>query len=184
MVVALVALFVALGGSGYAATHMPAAAAKHSKKGAKALTAAQVNAMIATYFAAHRAQLIGPKGNPGANGTNGTNGANGAPGANGATNVTVVRASSTVPAGSNSSAGGLSGQYATCPSGQRATGGGVTANTGGSGTDMVMASAPADSSGIFDATVTGHVPTQWFALYHNGSAVTEVVYVWAICAAP
>jgi hypothetical protein len=178
MVVALVSLFVALGGSGYAATHMPAAAAKHSKKGAKALTAAQVNAMIATYFAAHRAQLIGPKGNPGANGTNGTNGA---PGANGATNVTVVRSSSYVPNAADN--GGGSGQFATCPSGQRATGGGVASNNGGNG-DFVRASNPADSSGIFDSTVTGHVPSQWFGLYHNGSGAPEYVYVWAICAAP
>ena len=47
-VIALIALFVALGGTGYAASHHSTAAKKKKKA---ALTVGKVNSLIKTYFA-------------------------------------------------------------------------------------------------------------------------------------
>jgi hypothetical protein len=68
-VIGAVALFVALGGTGYAATHSGSSP-----------TRAQVKKMIASYVNAHKGQLTGPQGNAGANGAPGQPGASG-PGA-------------------------------------------------------------------------------------------------------
>ena len=70
-VIAVVALFVSLGGTGYAAKQITAGG---SKKKAATVTKAQVNKMIATYFAAHRAELKGEAGPVGAAGKNGAAG--------------------------------------------------------------------------------------------------------------
>lgn len=63
-VIALIALFVALGGTGYAATHHTDAAAKKKKR--TALTVRKVNGLIKTYFNKNKQKLIGPAGAPGA----------------------------------------------------------------------------------------------------------------------
>jgi hypothetical protein len=62
-VIALIALFVALGGTGYAATHHTDAAAKKKKR--TALTVRKVNGLIKTYFNKNKQKLIGPAGAPG-----------------------------------------------------------------------------------------------------------------------
>jgi hypothetical protein len=62
-VIALIALFVALGGTGYAASHHADAAAK--KKKHTALTVRRVNSLIKTYFNKNKQSLIGPAGTPG-----------------------------------------------------------------------------------------------------------------------
>jgi hypothetical protein len=59
-VIALIALFVALGGTGYAASHHSTAAKK--KKKHTALTVRKVNSLIKTYFNSHKQVLIGPAG--------------------------------------------------------------------------------------------------------------------------
>ena len=59
-VIALIALFVALGGTGYAATHHADAAAKKKKR--TALTVRKVNSLIKTYFNKNKRTLIGPAG--------------------------------------------------------------------------------------------------------------------------
>jgi hypothetical protein len=69
LLVAALALFVALGGTGYAATHSGSAPTK-----------SQVKKLIASYVNAHKAQLTGPQGSAGTNGTPGQPGAAG-PGA-------------------------------------------------------------------------------------------------------
>jgi Collagen triple helix repeat (20 copies) len=76
-VIAVVALFVSLGGTGYAAKQITAGG---SKKKAATVTKAQVNKMIATYFAAHRAELKGEAGPAGAAGKNGAAGDKGSQG--------------------------------------------------------------------------------------------------------
>ncbi len=60
LVLAGIALFIVLGGTGYAATH--------SKKAAKPVTKAQVNKLVASYVKSHQSQLTGPAGGPGAAG--------------------------------------------------------------------------------------------------------------------
>ena len=67
MVIALLALFVALGGTGYATTHH-ASPAKKKKKSAP-LTVRKVNSLIQTYFNKHKATLVGPPGTNGADAT-------------------------------------------------------------------------------------------------------------------
>jgi hypothetical protein len=69
LAIGAVALFVALGGTGYAATHSGSSPTK-----------AQVKKMIASYVKAHRMQLTGAAGSAGANGAPGQAGAAG-PGA-------------------------------------------------------------------------------------------------------
>jgi hypothetical protein len=59
-VIALIALFVALGGTGYAASHHAGAAAK--KKKHTAVTVRKVNSLIKTYFNKNKQKLIGPAG--------------------------------------------------------------------------------------------------------------------------
>jgi hypothetical protein len=85
-VIACIALFVALGGTGYAAnrlttTQTPRAHA--AKKKSKALTKSQVNKLIAAYVTAHRAQLTGPAGARGPQGAAGAPGTPGTPGETG-----------------------------------------------------------------------------------------------------
>jgi hypothetical protein len=69
LVIGAIALFAALGGTGYAATHVGGSPTK-----------AQVKKLIASYVNSHKSQLTGPAGGAGANGTPGAAGAAG-PGA-------------------------------------------------------------------------------------------------------
>jgi hypothetical protein len=78
-VIAVLALFVSLGGTGYAAKQITAGGSK-KKPAAGAVTKAQVNKMIAAYFTAHSAELKGGQGPAGAAGKNGAVGAKGAQG--------------------------------------------------------------------------------------------------------
>jgi hypothetical protein len=59
-VIALIALFVALGGTGYAASQHTTVAKK--KKKHTALTVRKVNSLIKTYFNKNKQALIGPAG--------------------------------------------------------------------------------------------------------------------------
>src|ERR1700743_1957893 len=81
-VIAVVALFVSLGGTGYAAKQITAGSSK--KKAAAPVTKAQVNKMIAAYFTKHRAELNGAQGPAGAGGKNGKAGDKGTQGDKGA----------------------------------------------------------------------------------------------------
>jgi len=72
---AAIALFVSLGGTGYAASRIVEGQATASK--AKPLTKAQVNKQIAAYFKAHEGELQGAKGAVGTSGTNGDKGERG-----------------------------------------------------------------------------------------------------------
>jgi hypothetical protein len=77
--IAVLALFVSLGGTGYAAKQITAGGSK-KKPASGAVTKAQVNKMIAAYFTAHRAELKGEQGSAGPAGKNGAAGAKGAQG--------------------------------------------------------------------------------------------------------
>jgi hypothetical protein len=75
LLIALVALFVSLGGTGYAASQVTAGASK--AKTSKLVTTAQVNKLIERFFATHRTELKGAQGSDGAAGKNGDAGAKG-----------------------------------------------------------------------------------------------------------
>ena len=78
LALAALALFIALGGTGLAATSGHRAAAKRTKKpaGRMTLTPARVNKLIAAYLAAHP-RAIGPQGPKGATGAAGGTGQTG-----------------------------------------------------------------------------------------------------------
>ena len=73
--------------------------------------------------------------------------------------------------------------YATCPSGQSVTGGGVGLAGGSNATSYMITrdSGPTDSSGNFVHTATATVPASWYGMIYR-AAGTATPYVWAICA--
>jgi hypothetical protein len=91
-ILAAIALFASLGGTGYAATRLTSAPSHHAgaakAKKAKALTKSQVNKLIASYVSAHKSEFTGARGPQGAAGTPGTPGTAGTPGTPGATGLT------------------------------------------------------------------------------------------------
>ena len=196
MAVAMTALFVALGGTGYAATQLPGGpsdvhAAKKKKKKPACLASvtplcsslkASVDQEIVTFAAAHQNQLRGPQGPAGpagpagTNGTNGTNGANGTNGTNGATNVVVRTISGPVSGG-----GGGGGVVVPCNAGERAVGGGVANPSSITTTNVVNQSGPT-TNGAF--SVNGETPTGWSTSIENMSPSTETITFYAICASP
>ena len=113
------------------------------------------------------------KGDPGAPGVKGDTGA---PGANGATNVTLVTSEAVVVNTLQNSA------LATCPAGQRATGGGIGSNNA-NGVN-VNQSGPVDSQLNFDLADTGDVPIGWFGRAQSTGQGDTTLYVYAICASP
>jgi hypothetical protein len=92
LVISSLALFAAVGGTGYAATTVAgshATARKGHKKTTKALTSAQVNQLIASYFASHAASLHGAAGANGSPGPQGLPGGAGPAGPPGPTTTTA-----------------------------------------------------------------------------------------------
>lgn len=182
-VVAYSALFIALGGVSYAAVALPInsvgskqikrGAVKKSDLGKSAVTAAKVKdgSLLSTDFRAGQLpagpkgdaclptipQCVGPKGDKGDPGTNGTNGA---------TNVTTVSATCTGEPCHEATA--------TCPAGQKATGGGGIAG----GNQYLWRSLPSPTTGA---------PTGWTATAGDPSstpAPTGQVTAYVVCAAP
>ena len=79
-VLAAIALFVSLGGTGYAATTLTAGTSDHAQAAAtksKTLTKAQVNKLIGAYIANHQLSLRGPAGPAGPAGGAGPTGGTG-----------------------------------------------------------------------------------------------------------
>jgi hypothetical protein len=81
MVIAWIALFVAVGGSGYAAARVVRSVSSARKPSQQSL----IKSAVAKYFKAHRSQLVGPAGPAGSTGPAGAPGAPGAPGNPGTT---------------------------------------------------------------------------------------------------
>lgn len=74
LVIACVALFASLGGTGYAATQIHSGGVAASKKAVKALTKNDVNKLIASYVKAHHIGATGPQGPQGPAGGTGLEG--------------------------------------------------------------------------------------------------------------
>ena len=153
--VGMLALFIALSGTAYAAT-LPRNSVGTAQLKKDAVTTKKVKnrSLLAADFKA--GQL--PRGAQGPQGAQGAQGAQGPAGAAGATNVTVREGT-----------GGAGFDTATCNPGERATGGGGWA----SGADGVLyLAAPTQASGI---------PTSWDA----GAVGTDnSVIAYVVCAAP
>jgi hypothetical protein len=191
--IALVALFVALGGSSYAALAIPKASvgAKQLKRNSvkakqiakNAVRAAEIQSdavrssevrngsLLAGDFAA--GQLPG-----GEKGDKGERGDKGDPGANGATNVTArTSPASSVPPSMLSLL-----LVATCAPGERAVGGGIRFTTGAIAGDRVATTLP--MSGAIPVG-DGATPDGWGGrIFNSDAATTRPAQVTVVCAAP
>jgi hypothetical protein len=188
-VVAYLALFVALGGSSYAAVKINGKSIKNgSIPGAKleqrtitalnvakkTLTGTEIRdgSLLAADFKAGelRAGPQGPQGARGDNGVPGPKGDTGAPGSNGATNVVVRTVAAVHPTGQSS--------VAACNPGERATGGGGAITSPG---DTINSSVPYFFNGTtYTAATAGQTPNAWFI----GTNASLNPPVWVVCASP
>ena len=171
-VTATIALFVALGGSSYAAITLPknSVTSKQIKNGQvksadlanNAVTSSKVKngSLLSADFKSGQIPA-GATGPPGQNGSNG------------ATNV-VVR-STQVPSANGTDGSGT----AQCNFGERATGGGVQIGGGSSATMFLP-----QPGGIPVPNSPGATPISWFASWHNATGGSATVTIYVICAAP
>jgi hypothetical protein len=174
-VVAVLALFVALGGSSYAALKLPKGSVGPRQIRANAVSSPKVRdrSLFARDFAL--GQL--PKGEKGDKGDKGD------PGQNAATHVVSRRVSLTV-----SDAEGTS-VVAHCHPGERVISGGFFLNSSGQAKPKVTASAPVDPSTDmnFETAPEGAVPTGWRVVFDNFDATgtgTATATAFALCASP
>jgi hypothetical protein len=191
MVVSLIALFVALGGTGYAAATIGSAQIKNNsiksadiKNGAVKGTDVRDGSLAATDFArgalpagaqgargpAGPAGPGGPAGPAGPRGADGPRGERGAPGTDAANRI-VVRQSDpvSIPAGQAASV------TASCQVGERATGGGGT--NFAEKLVLMMQSYPSPTN-------TGSTPNQWSVHFSNTATSARTVHAYAVCVSP
>ncbi len=165
-VIATLALFIALGGSSYAALKLPKNSVKAKQIATGAVTGSEIkNRSLGTgeFKPSALASLKGPKGDKGAAG---------------ATNVVMREgASSQIPANSFGTA------VAACQAGERATGGGVY-NEANVLVLQVTSSYPTPNPTSPPATGNGQVPTGWRVWLRNDSATPYNVNAYVICARP
>jgi hypothetical protein len=168
MIIACIALFAALGGTGYAAGNLAHQATASSvkakpKRGPRGKAGpAGPQGVPGPKGATGDKGAQGPKGDTGAPGKQGEPGQPGAPGPVKLTYVTG--ASVSIP--SHQIGNGI----ATCPAGTNVTGGGVISLTS-SYSQMDVDSSYPDSS------------TSWKAFVNNISGVAQIIRPYAICAA-
>ena len=196
MVISLLALFVALGGTGYAAIVLPAnsVGSKQLKKSAvsnkkiakNAVTTSKVKdgSLLKGDFAAGQlpagaagpagsAGPAGPTGPTGPAGTNGTNGTNGTDGL--ITSATVQRTTGAAVAD-----GAEQTITVSCPAGQKAIAGGVRADASGVG--YVESTRPV--VGTSGTPNDGETFDGWRATVENptGGAASITPDYWVVCA--
>jgi hypothetical protein len=183
-VVAYLALFVALGGTSYAAVKLPknSVGSSQIKKNAVSSSKVKNGSLTQSDFKAGQipAGPQGPqglKGDKGADGTNGTNGTNGAPGTVGETTVQFTQAAADLGNGAETSID------AQCPAGQQGIGGGVRGDLTNSELTKVTASRPIISTSNAGAPADDETFTGWrgtFVNENNGAGIRPEV--WVVCA--
>jgi hypothetical protein len=183
MVVSLIALAVALGGTSYAAVALPRNSVGPAQLKAKAVTRPKIanNAITSIKvlngslkkedFAANQL-AAGVQGPPGPQGPSGPAGANGTNGTNGATNVVARRGASmnVLPAGTLLTAA--------CGAGERATGGGMIATS--NHLDVVDSQPMAGATPAQD----GQTPTGWSVHAKTDNGLSYSAQPVVICASP
>lgn len=190
-VTSLLALFVALGGSAYAAGVLPAGSVGTAQLKKDAVTSAKVKdgTLKAADFASGQLKA-GPRGDDGPRGAAGPAGPAGTIDASlyysklqsdarylrTSAVITVASATTTVGAGSYTS------ERATCPGGYAAISGGVATSSGQN--VVVGASSPVvDGLPAFGLSAGTHgIPTAWDGYVRNNGGVGESFTVVAICA--
>ena len=187
MIVAVIALLVAMGGSAYAVSNLPpnSVGTKQLKDGAVtsaklrngAVTAKKVKmgSLLPSNFKAGQLPQ-GPKGATGPAGPPGPSGATGPQGSAGATNV-VVRTQSLAATPANR---GLSTTYTARPASGR-LGAGPPSRTGPDPNDDLMWSKPVTAGGV---ATNGSTPTGWVSIIKNNSASARASTGYVVCAQP
>jgi hypothetical protein len=176
MLVALLALFLAGGGVGYAATTIGSnQIANNAVRSADirdgTIGLKDLNAKV-------RAALrgaSGARGATGARGLEGPAGATGPTGPAGATSVVVRTDSVSLSAATTGPA------TVQCNFGERATGGG--GGIPGTGGRTLIQSGPVDASGTLPITA-GTVPTGWRVEALNSAGIAQSLFVYAVCVSP
>ena len=181
MLVALLALFVALGGSSYAALRLPknsVGSRQLKKNSVKSSKVKNGSLLVRDFKSSQRALLRGPQGPPGERGAQGVKGDPGAPGA---TNV-VERIDDSDGTGVSVAAGATFTASVSCAAGERATGGGGESGFGGDANQplsfvTLAASQPTPPTGV---------PTGWSVTFRNDDTTAHILAhkVWVICASP
>jgi hypothetical protein len=171
--IGLLALFLALSGTAYAAA-LPGNSVGTRQLKNDAVTSAKVKSrsLLRQDFKAGqlprgRRGATGPRGPAGATGPEGRQGPQGVAGRNGATSATVRNSASVaIAAGTTQSA------TAECAAGERAVGGGgVTGSANATLTDSHPTGSPTSPSG-------------WQASYRNLTATADTISATVVCAAP
>ena len=160
LVISLIALFVALGGTSYAAIHLPknSVAAKQLKK--NSVTGTKIKNRAVTKAKINTSGLTVP---------NATNAANAAVAASLSGAKYVVSASVSNPATSQNTGTGT----VTCPAGTFVVGGGAFGSSGGQ-QQAINTSIPIESGG-------SPAPNAWRVDMNNASASAFTFNVYAIC---
>jgi hypothetical protein len=176
----LVAVFIALGGTSYAAVKIPrnSVSAAQIKTGGVGSSEVKNGALRAFDFKAGELPA-GAKGDKGDKGDPGQDGLAGAPG--GLQNVTVQF----VQHGADLANGAEVSVDVHCPADQKAIGGGTRGDLTNSELTKVTASRPIISTGNSGAPASGGTFTGWrgtFVNENNGAGIRPEV--WVVCAAP
>lgn len=188
-VVATLALFIALGGVGYAAATLPenSVGAPQLKKNAvtgskvrnSSLTGSDIKnkSLTAADFIGSVQGPQGPAGPAGNTGAKGDAGAKGDTGPAGATNVVARRKSlGALPAGQ------FTNDFALCQPGERATGGGGGFD-GNGGNEIIQQSFPVLASGA--QAQDGDTPVGWRVFIKNANAFAlSNTHIYVVCARP
>jgi len=194
-VVALLALFVALGGTGYAAIVLPASSVGTVQLKPGAVTSGKVKdgTLKAADFAAGQLKA-GPQGAPGAVGARGATGAAGATGPAGVVDTSLFHTKlqsdarylrggliSVVATSASIVSGGFGSATATCPAGHQAVSGGVEPEN--VLTMVVTSSQPlvANTDLISLPDGLNGAPTAWRAWMRNDAITSKVFKVMVVC---
>jgi hypothetical protein len=188
--VATIALFVALGGSSYAAVTITGGNVKNgtltgsdlkngtvkaTDVGNSSLTGSDIkNASLAAVDFKAGELPAGPAGPAGPQGPAGPAGPQGAPGA---TNVVTRRRDVPIAPG-----GGTEIAFAECQAGEVAVGGGAGFTGPLDGTGAIYFDEPREADGTVPEE--GDVPTRWAAGAANSSAAPRSMFVFVVCASP
>lgn len=177
MVVALVALFVAMGGTGYAVSRLPSNSVGASQIRPNAVGASEIrrNAVgLSEITGAAENALEGQQGPPGIQGIQGIQGAQGERGLPGPPGFSELVYTSDVvvsPGGTQTLAAAF------CPDGTRPVGGGGGGESELAGQQAVNFSGPGEDVGDPD-----ELADAWIAFVDNNTASELEAYAFAVCA--
>jgi hypothetical protein len=187
-VIALLALFVAMGGTGYAALKLPknSVGSKQIKKNAISGSKVKDGSLKNGDFAAGQlpagaAGAPGAQGLPGAKGDTGLKGDKGDTGTFGSVTTAFFQAPADLPDNNNMSYGAF------CPAGKIAIGGGGRGDDTLSEQTILTNTRPAISSSNTEPPLAGQGFTGWRITVVNptgGAASGIKPEVWAICVTP